>query len=667
MFKYTKRILIGSILCISIIFIGIISLKDINEGIKKESASDDSNIIYYIKQSLENNEISTEENEKFSEYLLQKNDNSEYYFVKGYLDYMNYDYEKATESFEIASKKISNSDSSVIKIYTYILLNESVENDDNNEFLVNNCKNALKYISMEKDYKNDVNLLWRTISVLLNDESNIEESINLLIDYLNNTNGLENESIVKLKANIGQLYTLVYKYSDAVYNYLDTINLIESKKNIENGEYYRIKLLTAIGDVNFSLSEYQNAIEYYDEALSINLNDKNMEALSKSITIINKYQCYIELKEYERAAEINDELNYLLDYLDDDIKDDISILKNHILAQVNICEHNFEEAQRLLTESLEILEQDTYEFSLNKDIFINLDYAQLYGEQKLYEKSLLIYEDVLKESINRGLGLEEEIYWKISEIYKEKQDLNNYIKYNELYINKKNDNTHIFKEDYMKYTTSIYESDLLKEKSDKDRLNLIIMIFTLIILSIIIFSKTKSVKKLRYSNFTDSMTGLYNRKYLDHYINNNKKKLLLKPISVIIIDIDYFKKYNDNYGHIEGDKIIQEVAFTLKESVRKEDVTVRYGGEEMVLIIPDVSINITENIVKKIQENLRNKNIEHKYSEIDNILTISIGIYNTKFSGQDIYSLINKADMALYNAKKGGRNRYDILYDEEQL
>lgn len=80
----------------------------------------------------------------------------------------------------------------------------------------------------------------------------------------------------------------------------------------------------------------------------------------------------------------------------------------------------------------------------------------------------------------------------------------------------------------------------------------------------------------------------------------------------------------------------------------------------MVLILTDISLNDTESIAQKIQNNLKNKNIEHKYSEISDLLTISIGIYNTKFLGQDIYSLINKADMALYKAKKAGRNRYEV-------
>ncbi|WP_133014291.1 diguanylate cyclase [Clostridium cuniculi] len=662
--KYKKKIIISSGIFTFILIILFFLIKNTDKVLEDNNIHNKENIITYIEEAVKNQTIITDDIEKINQYLLEKTHDSEYYFIKGYLDYINSDYKQAIENFNLASKNIVYSDLQFIKIYTYILLNESLQMENQNDSLIENCKIALNYISENKNYKNDIDLIWRTISVLLNNEEQINESISLLNSYLNNTKGLTDESIVRLTGNIGQLYRLVYKYSDAMYNYLDAINIIESNPSIPNGDYYKIKLLTNIADINFTVNEYENAINYYNKSLSIKLDDKNKDALSKSITIINKCQAYIELEQYETAIQFVNELNELLPYLDYDVKDDIEILMCNILALANIYQHNFEEAEIQLTKATELLEKDDFEYSLNKDSFIRLAYAKLYKEQKVYDQSLLTYNQVLQESINKGLGLEEEIYKQISEIYKEKQDLNNYIKYNELYINQKDYSIQIFKEDYMEYTTNLYESNLLKAKSQRYKLNLLIMLFSLIILSIIVLSKTRSVKNLRNSNFTDSMTGLNNRKYLDYYMIKNNKNVLKKQISVIIIDIDYFKKYNDNYGHIEGDKIIKEVANTLKSSVRKSDITIRYGGEEMVLILFDISLKDTEIIAQKIQTNLRNKKIKHEYSEVSNLVTISIGIYNTKFVGQDIYDLINKADMALYKAKKGGRNRYEVLVDQ---
>lgn len=174
----------------------------------------------------------------------------------------------------------------------------------------------------------------------------------------------------------------------------------------------------------------------------------------------------------------------------------------------------------------------------------------------------------------------------------------------------------------------------------------------------------KVIKLLKKSNFIDGMTNLYNRKYLDYYIEKNKKNFDHKKVSIILIDIDYFKKYNDNYGHIKGDEIIKEVSNSLKNSIKDQGIVIRYGGEEMVLILPEVSIDNAKVIAEKIQESIRGKQIEHKYSEIYDILTVSIGVYTNEFSqNEGIYKMIDNADKALYGAKNKGRNRYEVFYD----
>ena len=169
------------------------------------------------------------------------------------------------------------------------------------------------------------------------------------------------------------------------------------------------------------------------------------------------------------------------------------------------------------------------------------------------------------------------------------------------------------------------------------------------------------LKKWKNLSFTDPLTGLSNRTFLKYYMEKNEKRLSGKPISILMIDIDYFKKYNDNYGHIEGDRVIKEVSNTLKSCVRKNDVVIRYGGEEMVILITDIPMNATEKIAQKIQNHLAEKNIKHEYSEVSDKLTISMGIYNGEYQGENIYHLIDNADSALYHAKENGRNQYQIF------
>ncbi|WP_270507664.1 GGDEF domain-containing protein, partial [Paraclostridium sordellii] len=240
----------------------------------------------------------------------------------------------------------------------------------------------------------------------------------------------------------------------------------------------------------------------------------------------------------------------------------------------------------------------------------------------------------------------------------------NYIKYNKALMDERDKLEIQFKKDYMKYATQLYERDELKSKEQQRKINMLILIFSIIILLLILISRMKVIKLLKKSNFIDGMTNLYNRKYLDYYIEKNKKNFDHKKLSIILIDIDYFKKYNDNYGHIKGDEIIKEVSNSLKNSIKDQGIVIRYGGEEMVLILPEVSIDNAKVIAEKIQESIREKQIEHKYSEICDILTVSIGIYTNEFSqNEGIYKMIDNADKALYSAKNKGRNRYEVFYD----
>ena len=164
----------------------------------------------------------------------------------------------------------------------------------------------------------------------------------------------------------------------------------------------------------------------------------------------------------------------------------------------------------------------------------------------------------------------------------------------------------------------------------------------------------------------DTLTNLYNKKYLNEqlksYISISQRQHF--PLSLIVADIDFFKDYNDYYGHIQGDQCLREIADTLKKCVgRTSDYIFRFGGEEFVILLPftDVagSIEVAERIINTINE----KNIEHRTSKINDHITLSMGIttYNNE---PNVCSdeLIRQADKALYRMKQSGRNGYSISH-----
>ncbi|MCL1958136.1 MAG: diguanylate cyclase [Spirochaetes bacterium] len=163
----------------------------------------------------------------------------------------------------------------------------------------------------------------------------------------------------------------------------------------------------------------------------------------------------------------------------------------------------------------------------------------------------------------------------------------------------------------------------------------------------------------------DQLTGIYNRRYLDGSLKKiiNSHSRTGGNLSVLMIDIDYFKKYNDAYGHEAGDGCLRAVASALSQSVsRDEDFVARYGGEEFAVVLPNTDENGARLIAERMLEKIRECNIPHKASDIADYVTISIGgatdVINHLHHGSDY---IKAADKALYESKKNGRNRYTFL------
>ena len=170
---------------------------------------------------------------------------------------------------------------------------------------------------------------------------------------------------------------------------------------------------------------------------------------------------------------------------------------------------------------------------------------------------------------------------------------------------------------------------------------------------------------LEYISYRDGLTGIPNRRKFDEQFELmwNIAKRDHIPISIIMIDIDNFKLYNDDYGHQVGDECLIQIAQGLSEViVRKTDLIARYGGEEFVCILP----NTDETAAFLIAENLRNKiiklQIPHMKGRDGNILTISLGVATSipKIKDSDYSELIKDADHALYKSKKNGRNKTSI-------
>lgn len=165
--------------------------------------------------------------------------------------------------------------------------------------------------------------------------------------------------------------------------------------------------------------------------------------------------------------------------------------------------------------------------------------------------------------------------------------------------------------------------------------------------------------KLEFQNQTDPLTKLYNRRYFSE-VSNNLFKIShrdFKPLSIVMLDIDNFKNINDTYGHSIGDRVIIKLAKTLIRLKRESDITCRYGGEEFIMLLPNTSIRGASVYSEKIRKKVEDTTVEID-EEITITFTISLGVTQIDFvNDKNIETVINRADEALYKAKKEGRNQ----------
>ena len=154
----------------------------------------------------------------------------------------------------------------------------------------------------------------------------------------------------------------------------------------------------------------------------------------------------------------------------------------------------------------------------------------------------------------------------------------------------------------------------------------------------------------------DVLTGTANRRSMENFLDD--ALLQAEPFALIMLDVDYFKRYNDHYGHQAGDACLAKVADIMKTSVRSPvDLVARYGGEEFVIVLPASSLDQAAQVAERVQANLRETALPHAASEVSETVTVSMGITLSK-GGDSASGIIARADEALYRAKQQGRNRW---------
>jgi len=167
------------------------------------------------------------------------------------------------------------------------------------------------------------------------------------------------------------------------------------------------------------------------------------------------------------------------------------------------------------------------------------------------------------------------------------------------------------------------------------------------------------LEAVRHESLTDPLTTLANRKYFDEALVKaiDHAQARQQPLSLLMIDIDHFKRFNDSYGHVTGDQVLRLVALAMKQNVKGQDIATRYGGEEFVIVLPNTILRAATIVADHIRRAVMSKELRKRSTgECLGRVTISVGV-STLRNTDTPQKVLERADACLYAAKRGGRNR----------
>ena len=159
----------------------------------------------------------------------------------------------------------------------------------------------------------------------------------------------------------------------------------------------------------------------------------------------------------------------------------------------------------------------------------------------------------------------------------------------------------------------------------------------------------------------DPLTGLFNRRYLKEFLTREieRSRTHQQPLSMIMLDIDHFKRFNDTFGHDAGDTVLQELSLFLQRHIQNLDIVARYGGEEFIVILPECSLESAHQRAEQLRQGVKQLNVKYQSQSLD-MITVSLGLASFPDHGQNDAEIVHAADMALYRAKAEGRDRLAV-------
>lgn len=474
---------------------------------------------------------------------------------------------------------------------------------------------------------------------------------------------VDSEDIYDLKNIIGTMYYYQSSYDLALKYYMEALDYISVDDGIKRGAVYN-----NLGEIYREIKDYEHALLYYSWAKEL-FREEGMEfhysvvGMNIALILIKEEKYHEALEFVQNSLDILKSGNYSVNYGDAlSVKGRIFFKMGKVFEAKKI----YERAHNILQES-----GNTYYFLKHL-----LNIGELFVFEASYNEGLDFYQkamDIAKNLKNNRIA--SIIEKRTSRIYEDigdyKKALYHYKEFNDYTSRYQDQNlksridalTKEYEKNHgkMEFDSRDLENQLLKQKSLELKSMNISLINEIAI-------REKSHVKLKETNerlmkisMLDELTQIPNRRFfMDKMLALGKDSSILN-IGLIMVDIDHFKKFNDFYGHVDGDQALIDVAKVLdKVSKSFKGFVARHGGEEFVLVFCNVEREILISILEAVKGGIMNLEIPHEKGSPSGILTVSQGAYIAQNGMVSIEGILERADEALYIAKGNGRNSYVI-------
>lgn len=432
-----------------------------------------------------------------------------------------------------------------------------------------------------------------------------------------------------------------------------------------------MKLSADIGIDYLVGGNYDKAIEYLQKSHDVVQDDENSQKTLQYRMYVNNhlFNCYIGKEDPQTALTYLNEAKALVEKEHEGKqKEDDTTYCMASEAQYYLHTDETEKALEIMDEVKERYENEEYFLYSSFDIGYREVYGEIYNRKGDYKKVLEYWEEVAELYKAQGVYTPDDVCLRgFYDAYNGLGDYETALKYKNIMYEALSVSFKGRELEHANFLLEKFENDKKEERiSTLQSRNRIlwavigtIALFAIVVLTfiIILIRKTRKINelnlKLRQLSEKDGLTKLYNRRAMDDYLDKNWEALTSTSDNncIIMMDVDFFKKYNDYYGHQGGDNVLSKVAGVIMENSRKEDMAVRYGGEEFVVILPGATLDDAKSKAEQIRKGVEMLAIPHEKSEVSENVSISVGLAAAK-PGDTSEQVLKHADDALYKAKQ---------------